>query len=529
MNALSSVALSVTVCLVAVTARAQSVATTSSNKNSAPVITGVRADPAKSVGQCEPITITVTARDPDGDNLTTSWKVQSAPQGAQVKLQAAGNTATFSSNVVGAFALEVKVDDGKGHVTKQTIRLQVAAGAACTITFAEIIHAYHGALVDRNRKVINLNKVVIERLLDSMITSLTSVPLTPGGEVVEAKNNPRPQPKPPLDPALVQKVLKKAGHSDDLRIVSKSVLAQKGIDAAPPDEKFAYQWRLDLIHERSLNFLAAGTATRLFPTLESFFGPFDLVDLLRRVFDKIRRPTSPYAALCRANSVPVPPDWPTGGWNDQGPLPFAFNFLESGPDTRVWTYQAPGGQGLCYALPRMEGATINFLGIICQSKTTGKACFWDNMDQNGQRITGPNLTIRISEVQNGSSLGENCTSCHRGNNVFLIHPNTVLGNIPYQDRQPNVRYSPLGQANWVNPPPLSAQGSGACSGCHEIPELTKDLCPLLKIAAERTMPCEGFPQCRTVANPVAGWDEPIPAYAAHISSFKEVCGPLTTP
>jgi hypothetical protein len=166
-------------------------------------------------------------------------------------------------------------------------------------------------------------------------------------------------------------------------------------------------------------------------------------------------------------------------------LDFKFNFLESGPSTEVWTYETP--EGLAYALPRKNGAFISLLGIISQSKATGKACFWDNREAStGRRITGEGIMLRIAELENGSSLSENCTVCHRGGNAFIIHPKTPLG-IP-ANRDPDVRYTPIGQAGWENPPAFSASGSGSCSSCHEIADPTTSYCKILRQAAEKTMP-----------------------------------------
>lgn len=313
---------------------------------------------------------------------------------------------------------------------------------------------------------------------------------------------------PPLDKAYVEDVLTGFKFSADERILTKSALIQKGIDFAPVDEKLAYQWRFDLIHQGSLNFISSDLGN-FRPKFKRYLISVDLEEIIRRILEFLR-PTSPYIADCRANDVPIPPDWPTGGWENRGVLPFQFNFLSSGPDTEVWTYEAPGGQGLCYGLPRKTGDFIDLLGIICQSKSTGKACFWDNRDATtGAQITGVGITLRIAEIQGGDALMENCTNCHRGDNAFIIHPETPLGK-PV-DRNPDVRYTPIGQATWSNPPAFSTKGSGACSGCHEIAALNPSICQFLRQAADKTMPSTATP---------AKWTDPSPAYSAHISSMK---------
>jgi hypothetical protein len=384
------------------------------------------------------------------------------------------------------------------------------AGEPRALEYFDIAHAYHGLLLDGDLKVIELNKAVIERLQDSMLESLTAVPDVELGQEARA----------PLDRTYIDKVLSGFEFTDDERILTKSALIQQGIDLAPSQEKLEYQWRFDLIHERSLHYLDPKVRELRSEFEQYLSGLAGLLDLIRRLLQALL--SAPYLDECRANSVPIPPDWPTGGWSNPGALPFRYNFLQSGPDTQVWMYEAPGGQGLCYALPRQDGDFVNLLGIICQSESTGKACFWDNIDiLTGAKITGVGITLEISRLKNGFNLAENCTQCHRGGNVFLIHPETPLGTPT--DRQPAVRYAPIGQAGWSNPPAFAAPGSGACAGCHEIAALNSSICVFLQQAAELTMP--------SVAAP-AGWASPIPAYSAHITVLKTACaggGPAPPP
>lgn len=323
---------------------------------------------------------------------------------------------------------------------------------------------------------------------------------------------------PPLDKAYVEDVLSGFKFSADERILTKSALIQKGIDFAPVDEKLAYQSRFDLIHQGSLNFISSDFG----PKFKKYLILVDLEEIIRRILERPR--ISPYIADCSANDVPIPPDWPTGGWKERGPLPAKFIFASKDKAAEVWTYEDPRGQGLCYALPRKIGASVELLGIICQSKSTGKACFWDNLDAaTGARITGEGITLRIAKIQGGDALMENCTNCHRGDNAFIIHPETPLNPLdPPVDRNPKVRYTPytpIGKADWINPPAVSPKGSGAgCSGCHEIPDLTPgpfgSYCDILRQAAEKTMPNPAAP---------AGWISPSSAYSAHITDLRTRC------
>ncbi|PSV43086.1 hypothetical protein [Photobacterium sp. GB-36] len=228
--------------------------------------------------------------------------------------------------------------------------------------------------------------------------------------------------------------------------------------------------------------------------------------------------TDDYAATCRENNVPIPPDWGSDLWVHQGTA--TTDFLAS-RRTEVYAYEDPSVAGTCMALPRWSlGASgseyIQFLGIICQSKTTGKACFWDNISkETGGRITGgEDLTFKISDIQNGDNLAENCTNCHRGKNVFLIHPDTPIDISDDYDIDPNVRYQPISAQGWTNPPAFAELGDGACASCHEIGGISFDYCnTVLRSAANQTMP-------GTAISPdPAGWVGDDSFYGNHIQAM----------
>ncbi|MGD6735425.1 hypothetical protein ACP5PY_03210 [Photobacterium leiognathi subsp. mandapamensis] len=223
-----------------------------------------------------------------------------------------------------------------------------------------------------------------------------------------------------------------------------------------------------------------------------------------------------YIETCRDNDVPIPPDWGSSDWEYRGVA--ETDFLGS-DRTEVWAYSDPAVPGACMALPRWrinEAAGINevnLLGIICQSQTTGKACFWDNISkETGQRIRGgEDLTFKIADIHNGDMLGENCTQCHRGKNVFLIHPGTTIDISSDYDIDPNVRYQPVSSQGWTNPPAFAELGDGACASCHEIGDLSFSYCNmLLKKAANLTMP--------NADNP-AGWVGDDSFYGTHIQAM----------
>jgi hypothetical protein len=239
-----------------------------------------------------------------------------------------------------------------------------------------------------------------------------------------------------------------------------------------------------------------------------------------------------YIQQCRDAKVPIPPDWGSPEWKYQGELDKKYDFVRSGNrQTEVWAYPGREPKGVCLALPRYtkidNEIVLTVLGIICQSKETGKACFWDNLPRDSvERITGEAVkTMRISDIQDGSMLDENCTNCHRGHNVFLIHPGTALDLEHTFDIHPDRRYEPIsGQANWGNPPPLIKQGEAPCGSCHEIPALrdgnntsttqSSYCATVLAQASKLTMPYLGSP---------AGWESPKPAYESHIRALKQQC------
>lgn len=231
--------------------------------------------------------------------------------------------------------------------------------------------------------------------------------------------------------------------------------------------------------------------------------------------DKVPPGASQYMKDCAAAGVPLPPPWGDPRWVNQGELPDKNNFAGgTNRYTEVWVSRSPAG--ICYALPRRvanDKDPIQLLGQICQSTATGKACFWDNIGLDGKRIEGSATNgLDPSKLQGGDKLEENCTNCHRGDNVFIIHPGTPLeqpgsnpcgGGASPADQNSGKPYKPLGRPSkagdggFQNPPrttPLpSGQGNG-CTMCHSIPTPTKEYCGLLKAFVERgEMPPGGKP------------------------------------
>lgn len=182
-----------------------------------------------------------------------------------------------------------------------------------------------------------------------------------------------------------------------------------------------------------------------------------------------------YKDECENNSVPSPPSWGSSDWNDVGTLGADEDFIGTTTQGLVHTYKSTAPEGLCIALPRKNGSTIGLLGVICMSKVTGKACFWDNqvggMSRSltvgeSQPIPGPKFSGGIDLTDPGAG---QCTSCHAGENPFTIHPNTNLGspNIPRADLFPDVWYKPIVNPDWAqNAGPGSLISGNNCTNCH---------------------------------------------------------------
>ena len=242
-----------------------------------------------------------------------------------------------------------------------------------------------------------------------------------------------------------------------------------------------------------------------------------------------------YFEECKREQVPIPPDWGDEKWQFQSELDPDFSFVaDSDSIAEVWAYADPSVRGLCIALPRKDVVTqgIGLFGIICQSDTTGKACFWDNVDwRTKQRLTPEqSKRMKIADIQNGSLVDENCTNCHRGENVFVIHPRTAV-DLPDQfDTDPEVDwYTPISRKKiWGNPGPMA--GLDKCNGCHQLPELaannndlsTKPIeaspyCRILKQVVTKTMPPTGAP---------AGWEKPQ-SHQEDVTMLRKKCDALT--
>src|SRR5690606_23506125 len=141
------------------------------------------------------------------------------------------------------------------------------------------------------------------------------------------------------------------------------------------------------------------------------------------------------------------------------------------------------GEGVCVALPRSQFSGrlpsdgppdyIALLGVICQGTVTGKACFWDNgtswqpggVDADQTLIFG-NGTPETAFV-GGNELaagGDVCTDCHSGENVYIIHPNTVFSVVT--NLMHHAWYDPIVASTWaMNAGPSSIFSPSGTSSC----------------------------------------------------------------
>lgn len=140
-----------------------------------------------------------------------------------------------------------------------------------------------------------------------------------------------------------------------------------------------------------------------------------------------------YMNTCRANGVPIPPDWKPSSseWESHGNLgtilltPNHLEKVQADQTTfaSVWSYSPPTDRGACIALGRNGGS----FQIICQSAATGYACFWSNDPSSpgtGWSPETPEVTMSsLRDPEQGFAPGSvACTECHRGNNAFLVAP-----------------------------------------------------------------------------------------------------------
>jgi len=208
-----------------------------------------------------------------------------------------------------------------------------------------------------------------------------------------------------------------------------------------------------------------------------------------------------YMRTCRANGVPIPPDWNVSstdweGHGNLGTILLTPNDMEKvQPDqttfASVWSYASPTLRGACLALGRNGGS----FQIICQGAASGQACFWGN----DPRLPSSAWTPETSNVAMPSLLDPEqgfapgtvpCTECHRGSNAFLVAPDDATWATVLRPTKPRPtfttlveqsvhsasaetpitapRFTPIGGTSVAlsNPPPTIPGCSGVCHEAH---------------------------------------------------------------
>lgn len=98
--------------------------------NDPPVITGLEFDPSKFIVECEELTLTAMASDPNGDAITYTWTMVTSPAGAVYWLAPVGPSAspstTFQGQTPGYYEVTLTVTDTYGASTSLTFPIHVS-------------------------------------------------------------------------------------------------------------------------------------------------------------------------------------------------------------------------------------------------------------------------------------------------------------------------------------------------------------------------------------------------------------------
>ncbi len=359
-----------------------------------------------------------------------------------------------------------------------------------------VAHLYHGTLLDEKRRELKLKPAEIIFMQDSLIEYLLKYESASLNSMA----------------ARWLKGMKELMPSEGEEMILKHAVLNMILKKGKSRERLEYKVKYDILLP-AIWLWQRPLELRIF--VLDWAEEFELYSWI----DQIAESSGDYIKDCRAAGVPIPPDWPDERWKYQGTL--TFTFIEQGrEETKVYAYLDPELKGACIALPRINDGKIEPLGFICQGYESGRACFWDNISRkSGTKLRGPEdeLSFKIADIQGGDVLADNCTECHRGENAFMIHPQTPLQlPAPYETRTYR-RYDPLGQADWSNPPyhDFPDGDAAACEACHKVPQLHLRFCALLVSAADYSMPSQSDP---------VGWDNPQGYAAASMNHLKEACG-----
>jgi len=309
--------------------------------------------------------------------------------------------------LVAYFLFKYQNENGRTKITLASLEDQIA-------------YFGHGMLFDINFNSFEPNQITVDKLQTAVIDVFEQHQFRDiGKDAIGAI-------------AVLKALLEQKDVSNDERIIIRDALIFRMRNHTNHKIAKRYSWRI-----RSL---AASYMVRnkdSFTDLrDEITGPLRDTEYLVDIINDAR--DTDYMKLCRLFDVPIPPDWNESTtesvdnwknagtrWVDIGEID-AENIILRGPPgekARIYTYSDPVKRGACVALMRGGGAASQ-AGFICQSATTGAACFWDNLLRNGSAIPlgWKDKTLVINTLQDGTNLASVCTNCHQGNNVFLIAP-----------------------------------------------------------------------------------------------------------
>ncbi|MEM7353416.1 MAG: hypothetical protein AAF657_21650 [Acidobacteriota bacterium] len=329
----------------------------------------------------------------------------------------------------------------------------------------------HGLLFDSGMREIKLTDLVITTLQDSILEEISRRKFKGhiDQEVADAI-------------ASAQDLMQSAALTFDEQRLVNSAIIEARLRSTPKKFRDKYLWRNRVLASALMRRGGFGPVPR--PLIIEAWRSLDFIGADFQVVGD-----TPYMSDCRSKGVPIPPDWAEDGtaWVFQGQL--EQNLLDPGEDAAVYTYSHPSLRGGCIALPRGDGSPGSLAGIICQNATNGHACFWDNKKRGQVGVIGwKGLRLVIADLQDATDLSTNCTSCHSGENVFIISPDdptwakllrgplngpdpgtftTRVESSSERNSRGQPRYIPLslGRTGWVN-----TERAMTCAGaCHETP------------------------------------------------------------
>ncbi len=398
-------------------------------------------------------------------------------------------------------------------------------------------YGYHGMLVDREGKEIVMNS---EALVATQNYYLRLLSKENDGKLAEeikyfsdylrsAKEIP-PRERAHIRAVLIEVLVKKLRPKTAERLLEKNQALKRVINYQyKPDYELKRSDRI-LISQNTISNMKKSSGSTTNAALNAIFEA--IINAFIQLLNDFLASNTDYQNECIFGGVPVPPDWNGGDWNFNGEL--TDEFIASGSNAMVYTYNSSSPRGACVALPRLDNPdTTGYFGVICLGETSENACFWDSFGIN------INDQFRIQDrffdgVEMASLGGGPCTDCHAGENPFVARRAPSVLNFDNL----NVRsewYTPLGVlASWPqNTAPgtlldsvdtaytgsfWSSHPGESCIQCHKLPDVSQlpNYCnSVLKKSAQNTMPSENDP---------AGWSWPNSSdYRKHIKALRQAC------